>query len=192
VPVVALQPICTERLVLREPTVADAADVLVFRGDPEVQRFNDQPLASLDESAAFVEYLLAESAAGLRRHWALDLGGSVIGLMGLHSWQRHHRRAELGYDIARTCWGAGYAMEAARAVLRFGFTTMGLHRVQAHTIADNHRSVRLLTGLGFTREGTLRQFSLEDDGAYHDSAAFGLLRAEWSAGCVRGGGRGSH
>jgi ribosomal-protein-alanine N-acetyltransferase len=154
---------------------------LVFRGDPKVQRYNDQPLASLDESSAFVEYLLAESAAGLRRHWALDLDGTVIGLMGLHSWQRHHRRAELGYDIARSRWGAGYASEAARAVLHFGFTTMGLHRVQAHTIADNHRSVRLLAALGFTREGTLREFSLEDDGAYHDSAVFGLLRPEWSA-----------
>jgi ribosomal-protein-alanine N-acetyltransferase len=178
VPVVALQPISTERLVLREPTVADAADVLVFRGDPEVQRYNDEPLVSLDESVAFVEYLLAESDAGLRRHWALELDGSVIGLMGLHSWQRHHRRAELGYDISRSHWGAGYAAEAARAVLHFGFTTMGLHRVQAHTIADNHRSVRLLTGLGFVREGTLREFSLEDDGTFHDSAVFGLLRRD--------------
>ncbi|WP_433219431.1 GNAT family N-acetyltransferase [Dactylosporangium sp. CS-047395] len=174
-----LLPIHTERLVLREPTVADARDVLVFRGDPEVQRYNDDPLRTLAECEAFLEYLLAETAADLRRHWALEAGGRVIGLMGLHSWHRLHRRAELGYDLARAHWGHGYASEAARAILDFGFGPMHLHRVQAHTIADNHRSVRLLHSLGFTREGTMRDFSLEDDGRFHDSAVFGLLRSQF-------------
>ena len=95
--------------------------------------------------------------------------------MGLHSWAHHHRRAEFGYDMARSFWGRGLATEAARAILAYGFATMDLHRIQAHTIADNHRSVRLLERLGFTREGTLRAFSLEDDGTFHDSAVFGLL-----------------
>jgi ribosomal-protein-alanine N-acetyltransferase len=178
---VALQPIRTQRLVLREPRVGDAGDVLVFRGDPEVQRYNDEPLRTLAESEAFLEHLLAEAGANLRRHWALELDGRVVGLMGLHSWHPGHRRAELGYDLARAHWGRGYASEAARAVLRFGFTAMRLHRVQARTIAANHRSVRLLTSLGFTREGTLRDYSLEDDGRYHDSAVFGLLRPQWLA-----------
>jgi ribosomal-protein-alanine N-acetyltransferase len=179
VPFVALQPIRTQRLVLREPIVADAADVLVFRGDPEVQRYNDDPLRTVAEAEAFIEYLVAESGAGLRRHWALELSGRVIGLMGLHSWHRQHRRAELGYDLAGSHWGQGYAAEAAQAILRYGFTTMRLHRIQAHTIADNHRSVRLLGRLGFTHEGTLRAFSREEDGHYHDSAIFGLLRPDW-------------
>ncbi|WP_433607621.1 GNAT family N-acetyltransferase [Dactylosporangium sp. CA-139114] len=177
----ALPPIRTARLVLREPAVTDAADVHVFRGDPEVQRFNDDPMRTLAETEAFVEYLLAESAADLRRHWALELGGRVIGLMGLHSWQPAHRRAELGYDLAKEHWGRGYATEAARAILRHGFTTMRLRRVHAQTIAGNDRSVRLLTSLGFTREGTLRQHSLEPDGHFHDCAIFGLLRTEWAA-----------
>jgi ribosomal-protein-alanine N-acetyltransferase len=172
----------TQRLVLREPTVADAADVLVFRGDPAVQQYNDDPLGSLAEAEAFVEHLQAETAAGLRRHWVLQLDGRVIGLMGLHTWHRQHGRADLGYDVAHEHWGRGYASEAARAILRHGFTTMRLHRVQAHTIADNHRSVRLLERLGFTREGTLRAFSLEPDGHFHDSVVFGLLRPEWSNG----------
>ncbi|WP_432993067.1 GNAT family N-acetyltransferase [Dactylosporangium sp. CA-233914] len=177
----ALQPIHTERLVLREPTVADAGDVLVFRGDPEVQRYNDEPLRTSAEAEAFIEHLLAETAADLRRHWALQLDGRVVGLMGLHSWRPAHRRAELGYDLAQAHWGRGYAGEAARAVLRFGFTAMRLHRVEARTIADNHRSVRLLRSLGFTPEGTMRECSLERDGRFHDSAFFGLLRTEWAA-----------
>jgi ribosomal-protein-alanine N-acetyltransferase len=74
-------------------------------------------------------------------------------------------------------WGQGIASEAARAVIDYGFTTMKLHRIQAHTIADNH-PVRLLERLGFRREGTMREYSLEDDLSFHDSAVYGLLRTD--------------
>jgi ribosomal-protein-alanine N-acetyltransferase len=56
---------------------------------------------------------------------------------------------------------------------------MDLHRVYAGTIADNHESVRLLERIGFTREGTRREHSWEDDGTFHDSAMYGLLRHEF-------------
>jgi len=168
----------TERLVLREPAPADAPAVLVFRGDPRVQRFNDEPLRDVAAAEAFIEFLRANSAADARRHWAITVNDEVVGLIGLHTWQHHHRRAELGYDMAVPYWGQGIASEAARAVIGYGFTTMKLHRIQAHTIADNHRSVRLLERLGFRREGTLRQYSLEDDLTFHDSAVYGLLRTD--------------
>lgn len=172
---VTVPELTTERLLLRAPELSDAPEVLVFRGDPAVQRFNDEPLQTVAEAATFIEFLRDEIAADQRRHWAIVFEDTVVGLIGLHAWQQHHRRAELGYDMARTHWGRGIAFESARAVIEYGFGAMALHRIQAHTIADNHRSVRLLERLGFQREGTLREFSLEDDGAYHDSAVYGLL-----------------
>jgi [ribosomal protein S5]-alanine N-acetyltransferase len=80
--------------------------------------------------------------------------------------------------MAVSRWGQGIASEAARAVIDYGFAEMGLHRIQAHTIAGNHRSVRLLERLGFHREGTLRGYSLEDDLTFHDSAVYGLLATD--------------
>jgi [ribosomal protein S5]-alanine N-acetyltransferase len=174
----AIPTLRTERLVLREPTPADAPAVLVFRGDPRVQRFNDEPLRDVTAAAAFIEHLLAESAADTRRHWAIVADDEVIGLIVLHAWERHHRRAELGYEMAVSHWGQGIAGEAARAVIEYGFTTMNLHRIEAHTIADNDRSVRLLERLGFQREGTRREYSLEDDLTFHDSAVYGLLSSD--------------
>jgi RimJ/RimL family protein N-acetyltransferase len=174
----AIPVLRTERLVLREPALADAPAVLVFRGDPRVQRFNDEPLRDVAAAEEFISFLRADSAAGARRHWAITAEGEVIGLIGLHTWERHHRRAELGYDMAVSHWGQGIASEAARAVIDYGFTTMRLHRIQAHTIADNHRSVRLLERLGFRREGTLREYSLEDDLTFHDGAVYGLLATD--------------
>lgn len=165
----------TERLTLREPLMSDAADVLVFRGDPVVQRFNDAPLEDMAQAGAFIEFLREESAADRRRHWAIVLDGTVVGLICLHNWARRHRRAELGYDLARSHWGRGIAAEAGRAVLDYGFTAMNLHRIEAYTIADNDRSARLLTRLGFHLEGIRRAYSLEDDGHLHHGAVYGLL-----------------
>ena len=175
---VTVPVLTTRRLVLREPEASDAPQVLVFRGDPDVQRFNDEPLRDVAEAEMFIEFLREESAADSRRHWAIVSEGIVIGLIGLHTWQQHHRRAELGYDLATPYWGRGLATEAARAVIDYGFGAMALHRIQAHTIADNHRSVRLLERLGFRREGTMREYSFEDDGLFHDSAIYGLLRTD--------------
>jgi ribosomal-protein-alanine N-acetyltransferase len=58
---------------------------------------------------------------------------------------------------------------------------LNLNRIEAATIADNHESVNLLKKLGFTLEGIRRGYSWEEDGAFHDSAMFGLLRDEFIA-----------
>ena len=168
----------TERLVLRGPGPGGRARRAGLPGDPRVQRFNDEPLRDVAAAEAFIRFLRADSASDARRHWAITADEEVVGLIGLHAWQHDHRRAELGYDMAVSRWGQGIASEAARAVIDYGFTEMKLHRIQAQTIADNHRSVRLLERLGFHREGTLREYSMEDDLTFHDSAVYGLLAAD--------------
>lgn len=171
----------TERLTLRQLQQSDAADVLVFRGDWEVQKYNGRVFQNVKEVQTLIEELHDEFRALTGVSWAVTLtdDGAVLGLFGLHHWSKYHRRAEVGYDLARTHWGKGIASEALRAIIQFGFERMSLHRIYASTIADNHRSVRLLERLGFQREGTKRQHSWEEDGAFHDSAMYGLLRQEY-------------
>jgi ribosomal-protein-alanine N-acetyltransferase len=175
----------TERLLLRELIPADAADVLVFRGDPEVQKYDDPPIHTVQEAEEFIEEMCQGSAALAHQAWGVTLksNDTVIGLVTLqfHSHQGglYHRRAEVGYGIARAVWGQGIGAEAVRAVVRYGFEQLNLNRIYAQTIADNTRSVRMLEALGFVREGTARQHSLEDASAFHDSALYGLLRSDW-------------
>lgn len=171
----------TERLTLRRPRLSDAPDVLLFRGDWEVQKYNGPVFKEIAEAQALIEDLNAEFAEQEGVSWAVALTRSdkVIGLFGFHHWSHYHRRAEVGYDMARAYWGKGLASEALRAMIPFGFAQMNLHRIYAGTIADNHESVRLLERLGFQREGTKRQSSWEDDGTFHDSAMYGLLCHEY-------------
>lgn len=171
----------TERLVLRQFQLSDAADVLAYWGDPYVQRFNGPVYESVEKVRHGIERGQDEYKNQEGIGWAVTLRdeGKVIGGFGFHHWSKHHRRAEVGYDMARAYWGRGIASETLRAILRFGFDQMNLNYVYAGTIADNHESVRLLERIGFRREGTRREYSWEDDGTFHDGAMYGLLWHEF-------------
>lgn len=179
----AFPTLATERLVLRELLPSDAEDVFVFRSDAEVQKFNSEPMKEVREALALIEDLRADYAARKGVLWGVTLRerNQVLGLIGFNTWNRYHRRAEIGYDLARAHWGQGIASEAVKAILAFGFDAMELHRVEACTIADNFRSARMLEKLGFQREGTQREFSWEEDGTFHDSAIYGILQQEFTA-----------
>ena len=151
-------------------------------GDFEVQKYNGPVLQTIAEVQTLIEELRAEYAAQEGIAWAVTLNPSdtVLGLFGLHDWSQYHRRAEVGYDLARAYWGQGIGSEAVQAIVRFGFERMNLNCIYAGTIADNYESVGLLEKVGFQREGTRRQFLWEEDGTFHDSAMYGLLRDEYA------------
>jgi [ribosomal protein S5]-alanine N-acetyltransferase len=160
----------------------DADDMFLFRGDADAQKFNSEPMKDVGEMRALIEELRAGYANHKRIHWGVTLRdvGTVIGLVGFNDWERAHRRAEIGYDIARAYWGRGIGSEVAQALVLFGFESMDLNRVETITVPENFPSIRLLEKLGFQHEGTWRQRWLEEDGSYQDSALYGLLRSEYS------------
>lgn len=172
----------TQRLTLRDLYRSDAANVLVFRGDPIVQKYDDPVIHTIDESQAFIDELHAEFDAREGINWGVTLTDHyiVIGVFSLHYIDQYHRRAEAGYGLAHAYWGHGIAAEALREIIRFGFEQLVLHRIYARTISDNHESVHLLKRSGFRLEGIQREHSWEDDGTFHDSAIYGLLEGEFS------------
>jgi ribosomal-protein-alanine N-acetyltransferase len=177
---VAVAPLTTARLELRALRPADAADILTFRGDPEVQRFDEPVLRDENEALAFITEMQRDSVKHKRAMWALLRKDSrqVIGICGLLRWSEWHRRAELGFTLHRSCWGQGLMREAADRIVDYGFVEMGLHRVAAFTAVENARAIKLLEHLGFQREGTLRECEMGRDGRFHDWVQFGYLRRE--------------
>jgi [ribosomal protein S5]-alanine N-acetyltransferase len=170
------------RLLLRELVPSDAGDLFAFVSDIEVQRYNAEPMKSVDEARTYIverRRLFIEHQAIV---WAMAdaVSNRVIGSCGFGSLSSWHRSANLGYLLRRDHWGQGLAREAVQALLAFGFGRLELHRVEATTIADNERSVRVLEAAGFRREGLRRESSLEDDHRFHDTAIYGLLRSEYS------------
>ena len=172
----------TERTSLCEYDSKYVADIFAIRSDPEVQRYNSAPHRTIEETLTFIEEERERYRMKQEIIWAVQMRESarVIGSVSLFDWDRYHRRVGIGYDLAKDCWGLGYAQEAIREVLRFAFETMAVNRIEIWTAAENLRSVCLAERLGFTLDGTLRKRILEDDAQFHDCAIFGLLHADWS------------
>jgi ribosomal-protein-alanine N-acetyltransferase len=171
----------TERLILREVTLSDAEDVFVFRSDAYVQRFNSKPIENISEAKEQIKQMKTtyERTDGIGWGITLKNRDTVIGMVGFWQWS-FSNRVMLGYDLAREYWGQGIASEAVKEIIRFGYEKMELNRIEAETIVDNHESVRMLEKLGFVLEGICREYSLEDDGKYHGSAMYALLKSEYN------------
>ena len=84
----------------------------------------------------------------------------------------------MGYWIARSFWGRGYATEAASAFLAFGFRELGLHRIWAWCIAENLASARVLEKIGMRQEGHLRQNEWMK-GRWWDTLLYAILETEY-------------
>ena len=175
--------ITTERLVLREFEAADGPALHAFESLPEVARFQSFAPRSLAESQAYVVASL-EAARDEPRH-VYDLAVVVraedrlIGRCGLGIGDPDDEQAVLWYTLHPEYWGHGYATEAARALVSFGFRELGLHRIWADSDPDNIASVRVLEKLGLRREGYLRE-NLRVDDTWVDSLIFAILDREWT------------
>jgi [ribosomal protein S5]-alanine N-acetyltransferase len=105
--------------------------------------------------------------------------GTLIGSAGLRDIDPEHSQAELGFWIGREWWGHGYAREAAAAVIRFGFESLGLNRIYAHHMRRNPASGRVLKAAGMQQEGVLRQ-RVRKWGVFEDVVLYAALRDERS------------
>jgi ribosomal-protein-alanine N-acetyltransferase len=170
----------TERLTLRAPVPDDAADVFRIMSDPRVIRyFGSAPMQSSAEADQRVAAFTAafQEQEGIR--WAITLreNGQFVGTCGFWRLIKAHFRAEIGYELAPEQWGQGIMPEALHAALSFGFTTMGLHSVEAHIHPANIGSQRVLEKLGFVQEGYFRENFYEPaENVFTDTAVFSLLK----------------
>jgi [ribosomal protein S5]-alanine N-acetyltransferase len=181
VPLVAPGPIETARLHVRAVAEADLPALLAVNGDVEVTRFLPYPAwATLADGEAWLKRMNGIQAGGTALQFVIvDMqAGHAIGTCLLFGHDEGSARAELGYVLARACWGRGLMHEALTALLGCAFTRMGLRRLEAEVNPHNAASGRALQRLGFTREGLLRQRWV-DKGEAHDVEAYGLLRHEW-------------
>ncbi len=145
----------TPRLMLREYTPEDAADILRLNSDADLLRFaNKKPTATLDEALrdiAIFQQQYAETGYG---RWAVILKttGEHVGYCGLkyRNAEADPRRdfTDIGYRFERKHWKSGFATEAARASLEFGFENLNLPRLVGCAPVENKPSIRVLERIG--------------------------------------------
>ncbi len=167
----------TPRLRLRPYSEADIAELLPLIGTREVAATTLRIAHPYTEQDARAFFALAEEPDKLWLAITLRSDGRQIGGIGLRIDQQH-QHAELGYWLGVEHWGKGYATEAGREMLRYGFEDLGLHRIFATHFKHNPASGRILKKLGMRHEGCQREHLLKWD-QFVDSEMYGLLRKEW-------------
>jgi ribosomal-protein-alanine N-acetyltransferase len=189
--------LATRRLLLRDFVEDDWAAVLEYQSDPRYLRYYAWTERNEADVRALLRRWLDWQEQAPRTRWQLAItlpeqGGRLIGICGIRQGeapadlfgQRETRSADVGYELDPRYWGKGYATEAAREIVRFGFENLGLHRIWAQCIADNIASARVMERLGMRLEGRTR----EDEwfkGRWWDHLTYAILEKEW------GGDRGS-
>jgi RimJ/RimL family protein N-acetyltransferase len=143
----------TTRQTLRPLHPDDAGSMFALNGDPDVMRYlPDGPYASVDAARAFlVRYQDVYRADGFARWAAVETAtGTWLGWCGLR--RMPEGEVDVGYRYLKSAWGRGFATEAARASLEYGFATLGLERIIARAEPANTASIRVLAKIGMRFE----------------------------------------
>lgn len=178
----------TPRLRLRRFTEADEDDLADLHGDPEVMRYitGERPTPREEIRDRILPVVLLGSYQRFEGfgYWVAEhrVTRGFLGWFLFRPRRPEPREGEieLGYRLRRSAWGKGYATEGSVALVRKGFSELGVERVFAETMAVNHGSRRVMEKAGLTLD---RIFHRQDDidGAEHDMVEYALNRAEWQS-----------
>lgn len=169
----------TQRLVLRQIVPADISKVFEGLSNKKVIKYYGVSFKTLEATEEQMDWYEALWNDRTGMWWGISLKGEkdLIGACGYNNYEEQHQKAELGYWLIPGFWGKGYATEALRPVLEFGFDQMQLQRIEAFVEKGNRASNRLLEKLDFKYEGTMencefkngRFISLRIYALFHDS-----------------------
>jgi len=145
----------TDRLILRPWRESDIQPWAAMNADPQVREYLGD-LLTPEQSAASVARFQAQLDEHGFGFWAVEVRGTgeFIGFTGLDQVDEGmpFTGVEIGWRLARSAWGHGYATEAALASLAFGFETLALPEILAVTTATNLRSQAVMRRIGMTRD----------------------------------------
>jgi RimJ/RimL family protein N-acetyltransferase len=172
----------TSRLVLREFVEGDWPALHAVESRPEVARYQWFAPRTPDESRSYVAGVIERATAVPR--YSFDLAvvlaaeERLIGIAGLGVVDPDLPEGMVCFNLHPALWGRGYATEAARTLVDYGFRELRLHRISANCDPANVASWRVLEKVGMRREGHLREHA-RSKGQLVDSLIYAVLQREW-------------
>lgn len=170
----------TERLHLRKMKVSDSSSLFKIWSDPDVTKFMNVSCFTDENQAKEMIYILddlSQDSKAIRFSIINKESNEIIGSCGYNSFDFENEKVEIGYDIAKSFWGRGYASEAICSLLDHAFFTLKLNRIEAKVDPENVNSIKLLQKLNFTFEGTLRQYE-KVEGKFNDLNIYSKLASD--------------
>ncbi|SDN46426.1 ribosomal-protein-alanine N-acetyltransferase [Psychrobacillus sp. OK028] len=171
----------TERFFLRQIEASDAKEVFRYFSKDEVTKYYDlNTFKDIKEAKVLIKNWQRRyhKKEGFRWGIALKQDNKIIGSCGYHNWEKEHFKAEVGFEVTPEFWRQGVMTEVLQPILRYGFDTMELNRIEALYDPENVASQNTLANAGFVYEGILRKSAFEK-GHFCDAAICSLLKEEF-------------
>lgn len=159
----------TDRIIVRDFTPNDAADLHAILGDAETMK-HCEPAYTFEQTSRFLQKFCIERRGAVAA--ALRETGKVIGYMLFN--ESGDGVYEIGWIFNRAYWRQGYAFEACHALIDHAFGHLNAHKLFAETI-DTEKSVPMMKKLGMQPEGVQRSHTKDACGNWVDLYLFGLL-----------------
>lgn len=172
----------SERLLLTKLTLEDASEIQSIRSNENVMAFMDSTRhLDIEDSRNFISQNLNIYEEGLGIFWGIreKTSGDLIGDFAFHKIDNKNARGEIGYTLKPEFWGRGYMQEAMNRILRFGFSDLRLHSIEANINPENSNSRRILQKFGFQKEAYFRE-NYFYNGKFLDSEIYSLLESDFN------------
>ena len=176
-----MKPLETKRLLLRPFTEKDAAGLYAYASHPDVGPWAGwKPHADVEESLRVIRdiFLPSDTLAVIQKSDGRLIGSA--GFVGKHRTELGTPSEEVGYSLARDCWGQGLIPEAVKAILRHSFEELGYATIWAAYYDGNRKSKRVMQKCGMTYRLS-RVEPVEQLNETRLAHYFAITRREWEA-----------
>jgi len=170
----------TPRLKLIELNTNHLEDLFTIYKDDETMRYwDDYPHNDKQQTKKLLDLFARRIKEGTGICWGITLKENDQKVIGTISYNRYSKDGigTIGYILARDYWNKGIMTEVLTEFIEFGFTDLGIHRIEAHVEPGNIGSEKILEKIGFQREGLLRQRH-QYKGKYQDQIYYALQRTD--------------
>jgi len=164
----------TDGLILRPLQEKDLQAVYeLFSSDHLMETYGMNNLKNMDHAKDFLKELIKD------KEWAITLKETkeVIGTIGFVAYKDKHKRAEIAFDLKENYWSLGYMKESLQAIIDKFFQTSKMNRLEAYVYPRNKACIHLLEGLGFTKEGLLREYVMKRN-KLEDYLLYSILKSD--------------
>lgn len=159
----------------------DVEDIFKIYSDPEVAKYDwYKPIVTKENALSIINRYGREFQDKVEITWgvARKNDNKIIGYCCLGSFNDGSRRSEIGYGFNRNEWNKGYATEAIKVLVKFGFDSMNFNRIEATVTLGNDASVKALKKANFLQEGIVRERTIMK-GIFEDDVILAILKKDY-------------
>lgn len=171
----------TAHLILRDMRIDDEEAFVAISQDAKYQRFYDESDCDPEKYRHLTHLFIEQSLEQPRQSYQLAIehkqSGQFIGTVCLRL--ESDRQASIGCGLSRSFQGSGLMVEAAQALMQYGFEHLNVHRMYAETIANNRAAIKLCQSLGMQKEAHFRQHRFFKQ-QWWDTVVLAVLKQDWN------------